>query len=92
MVFSEHEVLFSGCGIVETLVWSFMVVEVEIGGQPGTQLRHRVILVEIDVFTFNATPQLFAEDVVEGASAAVHADLNVGCKQAVNASTVNFAP
>ena len=35
---------------------SFMVVEVEMGGQPSVQLTHGVILVEIDVLIFDATP------------------------------------
>ena len=61
---------------------SFMVVEVEISGQTGLQLVHCVILVEIDVLVFDAAPQTFAEDVVEGATAAIHADLNVGSEQA----------
>ena len=31
-----------------------MVVEVEVGGQAGSQLAHGVILVEIDVLVFDA--------------------------------------
>ena len=58
-----------------------MVVEVEVCGQPILQLTHCVILVEIDVLVFDAAPQAFAEDVVKGAAAAIHADLNVGCAQ-----------
>lgn len=53
---SEHEVLFCGSAIFETLMRSLMVVEVEIGGHPGVQLTHGVILVEIDVFIFDAAP------------------------------------
>ena len=79
---SEHEVLFSGFAIVETLVWPFMVVEVEIVGQSSMQLAHGVVLVEIDVLTFDDAPQAFAEDVVEGAAAVVYADLNVGGERA----------
>ena len=45
-------------------------------------MTHRVILVEIDVLILDAAPWAFAEDVVEGAGKAVHADLNVGCEQA----------
>ena len=74
--------LFGRRAIVETLVWPFMVVEVEVAGQSGLQLAHRVVLVEIDVLIFDATLQAFAEYVVEGAAAAVHADLDVGCRQA----------
>jgi len=32
------------------------------------QLRHGVILVEIDVLILDAAPQAFAEDVVKGAA------------------------
>jgi len=60
---SEHEVLFSRRAVVETLMWSFMIVEVEIGGQPSVQLTYSVILAEIDVFIFDAAPETFAEDV-----------------------------
>ena len=47
---TEHEVLFRRRAIVETLMWSLMVVEVEVGGQPLVQLTDRVILVEIEAF------------------------------------------
>ena len=43
--------LFRRRAIVETFMWSFMVVEVEVGGQAGVQLTERVILVEIEAFT-----------------------------------------
>ena len=58
-----------------------MVVEVEVCGQPSLQQAHCVILVEIDVLVFDAAPKAFPEDVVEGA--AIDADLNVGCEQAL---------
>ena len=48
--------LFGRRAIVETLMWSFMIVEVEIGGQPSVQLTYSVILVEIDVFVLDAAP------------------------------------
>ena len=48
--------LFSRCAVVETLMGSFMVVEVEVGGQAGSELTHGVILVEIDVLVFDAAP------------------------------------
>jgi len=68
--------------ITRPFAYRTMVVEVEVGGQTGLQLTHRVILVEIDVVVFDAAPQAFAEDVVEDAAAAIHADLNVGREQA----------
>ena len=33
----------------------FMVVEVEIGGQPSVQLMHGVILLKFDVLIYDAT-------------------------------------
>ena len=48
--------LFRRRAIVETLMRSLMVVEVEIGAHPSIQLTDRVILVEIDVFVFDAAP------------------------------------
>ena len=53
---TEHELLFRRRAVVETLMRSFMVVEVEIGGQPGQQHTDRVILVEIDLFLLDAAP------------------------------------
>ena len=53
----KNKVHSSGCGrrtIVETLMRSFMIIEVEISGQSGMQLSHCVILVEIDVLVFDA--------------------------------------
>ncbi len=58
---------------------SLVVIEFEVGGQTGVQLRHGAILVETDAPVFDAAPETFVEDVVEGA--AVHDDLNVRCKQ-----------
>ncbi len=84
--------LFRRRAIVETLMRSLMVVEVEIGARPNVQPTYCVILVEIDVFVLYAAPKAFAADVVEGAAAAIHADLNVDSKQAVKASAVNCAP
>lgn len=48
--------LFSRRAIVETLMRSFMVIEVEISGQTVVQLVHCVILVEIDVLVLDAVP------------------------------------
>ena len=61
---------------------SLVVIEFGVGGQTGVQMRHGVILVETDVPAFDAAPETFVEDVVEGAAAAIHADLNVSCEQA----------
>ena len=48
--------LFNWWSIVETLTRSLMVVEVEIVGQSGLQLTHRVILLGIDILKFDAAP------------------------------------
>ena len=48
--------LFRRGAVVETLMRSFMVVEVEKSGQLSLQLKDRVILVEIDVFVLYAAP------------------------------------
>ena len=61
---------------------SFIVVEDEIVLQPVLQLMHRVILDEMDVLIFDAAPKAFAKDIIEGATASVHADLDVGGLQA----------
>ena len=48
--------LFRRRAIVGTLMWSLVVVEVEIGAQPGVQLTDCVILVGIDDFVLEAAP------------------------------------
>ena len=48
--------LFRRRAIVGTLMWSLMDVDVEIGAQPGLQLTDHVLLVEIEVLTFDAVP------------------------------------
>lgn len=65
--------LFSMRAVAETLVWSLIVVEGEVGAQASLQVVSCVILLKTDFLVFGATPLAFAEDVFEGA--AVHADL-----------------
>ena len=47
---------FSRRAVVETLVGSLMVVEVEVGAQASLQLVSCDILLKIDVLIFDATP------------------------------------
>ena len=60
--------LFSRRAVSETLVWSLMIVEVEVGSQASLQMVSCVILFKIDVLIFYATPYAFTEDVVKGDS------------------------
>lgn len=78
---SENEALFSMRVIVEILARSFIVVEVEVCVEAHLQLARRVLLVEMAVTENDAAPSAFAEDLCEGAVAAIHADSKVGCEQ-----------
>ena len=48
--------LFSRRAIVKTLMRSLKDVRVEVGGQTGLKLRHRVTLVEIGILSLDAAP------------------------------------
>ena len=62
--------------VLQRLVGTLMIVEMKVAGQ---RLKHFLAALEIagiDQFVFQRTPQAFDEHVVQGTSAAVHADGN----------------
>ena len=63
--------------VVQGLVRPFHVVEPEPGVDAFSGFPGRGILIEIDLFVFEASPETFREDVVCGPSFSVHTDLNV---------------
>jgi hypothetical protein len=69
--------------IGQRLMWAFVVVEANVLGQIVVSLLWACVLVEIDFLVLDGTPQPLGEDIVSGASPAIHADLNLGGQQTV---------
>lgn len=60
---------------------SFRVVECEPISDSFSGLSWTVVLIEIDLLVFDASPEPFGENVVDGASFPVHANLDVAGKK-----------
>jgi hypothetical protein len=54
-----------------------MIVELEVLVDPVSGLPRRVVLIEINLFIFEASPESLSENVVDGPTFAIHADLDV---------------
>jgi len=67
---------------------TFVVVEVDVSGQIVISLLWAGLLVQIDFFVLDGTPQPLGEDVVPGASPAIHTDLDLGGLQPPSAVSV----
>ena len=65
---------FVRCLIVVRCVKPFPVVELHVAFNPGLQLDHRPVVVEVDVLVLQASPEALDEDVVQSSVHAVHAD------------------
>src|SRR5450755_512407 len=65
--------------IIQRLVRAFIVVEAEPSADADFSFRHGFVGLEINVLVFQAAPQAFAENVVEAATFAVHADVDDSC-------------
>ena len=72
---------------------SFMVVEVEVGSQAGSQLTRGVILVEIDVLYMTLRDRLSQKTLSRGRPRpSMLTWMLAASRQAVNALAVNCAP
>jgi len=58
-------------------VESLALIETKISSQTLNRLRHGLVVVQINLFVFDASPEPFNEDVVQCAAATVHADLDL---------------
>ena len=67
--------------IAKALMRPFVIVQLEVAFQAGGQSRHGSVFLDVNVFVLHGAPEAFDEDVVKGATTAVHADPNVGCFQ-----------
>ena len=73
-----------GCGhlVVETVMRTFMVVEVEVVGHPLSQVQSRGIVVQIHVLVLNRTLQALTKDIVQRSPPAIHTHPHSGGQQA----------
>lgn len=56
---------------------SLAIIEIEISSQTFNRLRHGLVVVQINLFVFDASPEPLNEDVVRCTASAVHADLDL---------------
>src|SRR5262250_2840810 len=66
------------CPIVQALMQSLVVVELEISVQAGFQIGNRCIVLKVNVLILDRPPKPFDEHIVQGAASAIHAHPNVG--------------
>lgn len=79
--------------IIQGLVGSFRVVEVEPDSDSFSGMSRTVVLIEIDFLVLDASPESFGENIVDGASFSVHTDPDVsGEKPLQIAVTGEMAP
>ena len=64
--------------VIQALVRPFLVVEGEVLVQAGEQRGYRLILLEVDIFVFDAAPEPFDKEIVEAPTASIHTDADVG--------------
>ena len=57
---------------------TLVVVKVEIGFEVLVRVGSAGIVLEVDFLVFDASPQSFHHDVVDGSTHSIHADLNIG--------------
>jgi hypothetical protein len=55
-------------------MWASAVAEAEMAADPGADLRHAGIGVQMDLLVFDGAPEALDEDVVSPGPLAVHAD------------------
>ena len=63
--------------IVQGLVDSPVIVEVEVPGQVVPGFFGMSVVMQIDFFVLHGTPEAFGEDVIERAALTIHADLDL---------------
>jgi TolB-like protein len=67
--------------VIEALVQPFLVIETKILFNPGSCLRHRLVVLQVHLLVFERAPQPFNENVVHAASSSVHADTDLPGRQ-----------
>jgi hypothetical protein len=72
------EIYFSRSLIVQRLMQALVIVEIQISFQALSRRFWRALVVQIDFFIFDRSPQPLGEDVIQGSPLAVHTDLCPG--------------
>lgn len=67
---------FMGSQVIQAFMKPLRVVEVEVGAEMRTSLGDRPVIMKVDFFVFDGSPEPFDEDVVIDPAPAVHADAN----------------
>src|SRR5262249_60535536 len=68
--------------IAQGLMGTLLVVEAEVGRQARLQLGHSLIILDVDVFVFDAPPEPLDEHVVQGPPPTIPAHGDPGLLQA----------
>ena len=63
--------------VVQSLMGAFVAVEFEILFQPFVTIGSGFVALQVNVFVLQRSPQTFDEHVVQSATFAIHADLDV---------------
>ena len=69
------EIHLDGRAIAERLMGPTGIVKLEVVRQALAGVSRTVVLMQIDFFIFNSSPQALSENIVEGATTTIHADL-----------------
>src|SRR5207247_520810 len=68
--------------IVQCLVRTLPVVKTKVGFQIPNRVQHTGIVLQVNLFVLDGTPQPLGENVVQRAATSIHADQNAGILQA----------
>lgn len=79
--FLAAKVYLSWGAFFQALMSPLMIVKLHVPGQPVVQPRHIGVLLQVDVFVLEATPEPLDEDVVHRTAATIHTDENIGLHQ-----------
>ena len=67
--------------VIERLMWTLLVIKLEIPCQCLAGFAWRSIIVRVDFFILDRTPHPFCKNIIQGSPFAIHADLNVCIEQ-----------
>src|SRR5579871_3440648 len=70
--------------VTQRLVKPRLIVKMQVAAQSSACSARAVVVVEVDLFIFDAAPQTLCENVVKSAASAVHADAYISGKQTLD--------
>ena len=62
---------------IQRLMWSIVVIEIKIIGNPFSNLFDRLPFVQIDTFVFHRSPETFYKDVIESPTFTIHTNCDL---------------